>query len=46
MKYIWKNARIDFSDISSFIFKVNHVFLEEKDNPTEKSCYKWGKPRW
>ena len=27
---------IDFSDFSSFIFKVNHVFLEEKDNPPEK----------
>ena len=29
-------ASIDFSDFSSFIFKVNHVFLEEKDNPPEK----------
>ena len=28
--------RIDFSDFSIFIFKVNHVFMEEKDNPAEK----------
>ena len=25
-----------FTDIFSFIFKVNHVFMEEKDNPVEK----------
>ena len=31
-----KFADIDFSDFSSFIFKVNHVFMEEKDNPAEK----------
>ena len=29
-------ANIDFSVFSSFIFKVNHVFMEEKDNPSEK----------
>ena len=23
-------------DFSSFIFKVNHVFMEETDNPVEK----------
>ena len=27
----------DFSDFSSFIFKVSHVFTEEKDNPVEKA---------
>ena len=27
-------ADIDFSDF--FIFKVNHVFMEQKDNPVEK----------
>ena len=27
---------IDFSDFSSFIFKVNHVFREEKYHPLEK----------
>ena len=26
-------ADIDFSNFPSFIFKVNHVFMEEKDNP-------------
>ena len=31
-----KFADIDFSNFSSFIFKVNHVFMEEKDNPSEK----------
>ena len=29
-------ADIDFSDFSVFIFKVNHVFIEDKDNPVEK----------
>ena len=29
-------ADIDFSDFPIFIFKVNHVFVEEKDNPEEK----------
>ena len=29
-------ADIDFSDFSVFIFEVNHVFVEEKDNPEEK----------
>ena len=29
-------ADIDFSDFSIFIFKVYHVFMEEKDNPLEK----------
>ena len=29
-------ADIDFSDFSIFIFKVNEVFMEEKDNPVEK----------
>ena len=28
-------ADIDFSDFSIFIFKVNHVFIEYKDNPVE-----------
>ena len=27
---------IDFSDFSSFFFKVNHIFMEEKDNSLEK----------
>ena len=27
---------INFSNFSSFIFKVNHVFMEEKHNPLEK----------
>ena len=27
---------IDFSDFSSFIFKVNNVFREEKYHPLEK----------
>ena len=27
---------IDFSDFSGFIFKVNHAFMEEGDNPSEK----------
>ena len=43
MKYI-RNKMLDsttFADIvffyfSSFIFKANHVFMEEKDNPAEK----------
>ena len=26
-----------FSDISNFIFKVNHFFMEEKDIPFEKA---------
>ena len=26
----------DFSNFSSFIFKVNHIFMKEKDNPVEK----------
>ena len=29
-------ADIDFSDFSIFIFKVNHIFMEKKDNPVEK----------
>ena len=29
-------ADIDFSNFPSFIFKVNHVFMEEKDNPVGK----------
>ena len=29
-------ADIDFSNFSGFIFKVNYVFMEEKDNPSEK----------
>ena len=29
-------ADIDFSDFSVFILEVNHVFMEEKDNPVEK----------
>ena len=27
---------IDFSDFFILISKVNHVFMEEKDNPVEK----------
>ena len=27
---------INFSNFSSFIFKVNYVFMEEKHNPLEK----------
>ena len=27
---------IDFSDFFVLIFKVNHVFMEEKDSPVEK----------
>ena len=27
---------IDFSNLSSFIFKANHVFIENQDNPSEK----------
>ena len=27
----------DFSDISNFIFKVNHFFMEEKRIPSEKA---------
>ena len=27
----------DFSDFSSYIFKVNHVFTEGKNNPVEKA---------
>ena len=29
-------ADIDFSDFPTSIFKVNHVFIEKKDNPVEK----------
>ena len=29
-------ADFDFSGFSLFIFKVNHVFMEEKDSPVEK----------
>ena len=29
-------ADIDSSDVCFFIFKVNHVFMEEKDNSVEK----------
>ena len=29
-------ADIDFSNFSGFIFKVNYIFMEEKDNPSEK----------
>ena len=38
-------ANIDFFYFSSFIFKANHGFIEEK-NPSEKSCYSWGRTRW
>ena len=27
----------DFSDISNFVFKVNHFFMEEKGIPSEKA---------
>ena len=27
---------VNFSNFSSFILKVNHVFMEEKHNPLEK----------
>ena len=30
-------THIDFSDVSIFICKVNHVFMEEKDNSVEKA---------
>ena len=39
MKYMRnKMQESTFADINfpSFIFKVNHVFMEEKDNPAEK----------
>ena len=29
-------AGIDFSNFSDFIFKANHVFIENKDNISEK----------
>ena len=29
-------ADVDFSNFSVFIFKADHVFMEEKDNPVEK----------
>ena len=29
-------ADIDFSYFSIFIFKANHIFIEEKDHPVEK----------
>ena len=29
-------ADIDFSNFSSFIFKVNDTFIEKEDNPSEK----------
>ena len=29
-------AGTDFSNCFSFFFKVNHVFMEEKDNPVGK----------
>ena len=39
MKYL-QNKMHDFTfadvDFSSFIFKVNHVFIWEKENPSEK----------
>ena len=28
-------ADIDFSDFSNFVFKVNQVFIEKKNNPVE-----------
>ena len=28
-------TEIDFSDFSSFLIKVNHVFMEEKDSSKE-----------
>ena len=27
---------IDFSDFSNFIFRVNHVLMEERNNPIKK----------
>ena len=33
-KFTFRN--IDFSDFSNFIFRVNHVFMEERDNPIKK----------
>ena len=38
-------ADIDFFDVSSFIFKENHVLIEE-NKPSEKNCYCRGKTRW
>ena len=32
-------------DFSSLIFKVNHVFIKEEDNPLTKNCYSLGKTR-
>ena len=29
-------TEIDFCDFSRFLFKVNHVFMEEKDSSKEK----------
>ena len=29
-------ADIEFSYFFSFIFKVNHIFMAEKENPSEK----------
>ena len=36
-------ADIYFLNISSFIFKENHVLIEQ-DNPSEKNCYSRGIP--
>ena len=29
-------ADIDYTDFSSIAFKVNHIFMKEEDNPSEK----------
>ena len=39
MKYMrnkMQESTLAHIDFPSFIFKVNHVFMEEKDNPAEK----------
>ena len=35
-----------FPDFPSFIFKVNHVLIEEEGNPFKKCCYSWGTTWW
>ena len=38
-------ADVDFFYSFSFIFKENHVLVEE-DNPSEKHCVNQGRTRW
>ena len=37
-------ADYDFFNLSSLIFKENRVLIEE-GNPSDKSCYSWGRTR-